>query len=355
MSSDTILGILFNAVLVGVVFMQWVAYFSNKFDDPWPLQLLVYWTMTLDIAHSAISWEYLWMYTVEHFGDTAALSASHWEYTSGPWFIVLTAVPIQIFLAWRIRKMLTGKPYHISNILFGFTVTLSVIQAIFGLYMSTSILTGAVKTTEDYKGFITITVVWEAFALATDTVIMVSSIATLLYRRTGFQHTDWLIFNLILVAVECAIPVTLFTVGHVTAVIVSPTTGIHQLFAWSQARLYSNTLFLNLNSRERLRKGNVVSTTSADPHAVNILTAMERGTMNRGTRGPEVHIDVTREEHYAMDEIHTKLSDSDVSPTPSLYLSFGLQRSLQRCQRGWSDGLVPPLSLSTRAIPYHMR
>ncbi|KAF8913543.1 hypothetical protein CPB85DRAFT_1561106 [Mucidula mucida] len=309
----TQLGVLFNSVLIGVVFMQWVTYFSSRFHDPWPLQLLVYWTMTLDIAHSAISWEYLWMYNVKKFGDIATLSVSHWEYDSGPWFIVLTASPIQIFLAWRIRKMLVGKPYHLADILFGFTVTLSVIQIIFGLYMSTSLLIG-VKSTADYTKFVTIAVVWESFALATDAVIMISSIGTLLYRRTGFQHTDWLIFNLILVAIECAIPVTLFTIGHMTAVIVSPTTGIHQLFAWSQARLYSNTLLLNLNSRDRLRKGQGASTSSADPHAVNILTAMERGT---GTR-PQVRIDVTREENYAMDEIHTKLSDSDVyGPKPT--------------------------------------
>ncbi len=67
--------------------------------------------------------------------------------------------------------MLVGKPYHLADILFGFTVTLSVIQIIFGLYMSTSLLIG-VKSTADYTKFVTIAVVWESFALATDAVIM---------------------------------------------------------------------------------------------------------------------------------------------------------------------------------------
>ncbi|KAF8913550.1 hypothetical protein CPB85DRAFT_554714 [Mucidula mucida] len=308
------LGILMNSVLIGVVFMQWIAYFSSKFDDPWPVKLLVYWVMTLDIAHSAISWEYLWQYTVIHFGDKATLIASHWEYDSGPWFIVLTASPIQMFLAWRIRKMLAGKPFQLGNVLFGFICTLSVIQVIFGLYMSTSLLIG-VKSTEDYVKFVNIAVAWESFALATDAIIMLSSIGTLLYRRTGFKQTDWIVFNLILVSIECAVPVTLFTVGHMTAVITSPTTGVHQLFAWSQARLYSNTLFVNLNARGKLRRGQGTSNTSgAFDQPVNILSGMERGAISRNNvRGPQqVHIDVNREEHYAMDPISTKLSDTEI-------------------------------------------
>ncbi|KAF9030683.1 hypothetical protein BDZ89DRAFT_1112100 [Hymenopellis radicata] len=310
----TVLGILMNSVLVGVVFMQWVTYFSNKFDDPWPVKFLVYWIMTLDIAHSAISWEYLWQYTVTNFGDKAALIASHWEYDSGPWFIILTASPIQIFLAWRIRKMLQGKPFQLANVLFGFICMLSIIQAIFGLYMSVGLLIG-VSSTADYVKYVKVAVAWESFALATDAIIMISSIGTLLYRRTGFKQTDWIVFNLILVSIECAVPVTLFTIGHMTAVIVSPVTGIHQLFAWSQARLYSNTLFVNLNARSKLRRGQGTSnnTSGAFDQPVNILSGMERGTMNRnGVRGPQVHIDVHREENYAMDPISTKLSDTEI-------------------------------------------
>lgn len=67
--------------------------------------------------------------------------------------------------------MLKGKPYRMGDVLFVCIMTLSLIQVIFGLYMSTSLLVG-VKTTEEYKKFVSIAVAWESFALATDALIM---------------------------------------------------------------------------------------------------------------------------------------------------------------------------------------
>ncbi|KAJ7159991.1 hypothetical protein C8R43DRAFT_994052 [Mycena crocata] len=296
-----VLGVLFNSLLFGVVLMQWVTYWGNNFKDNRYIKALVYWTMTLDLAHTCISWEYVWMYTVRNFGNATTLVASHWEYDSGPIFIILCAAPTQFFLAWRIRKMLAQAPYNIGNVVFGMTCLLGLIQAIFGLYMSSNLLIG-VTTTAGYLKFVQIAVAWESFAIATDMTIMLSSVATLMYRRTGFRHTNSLIMNLILVSVECAIPVTLFTIGHMTGVLASPTTGIHQLFAWSQARLYSNTLFVNLNARAKFRQTPDVSYNSGSRgNDVNLFGAVS----GHGRPPPHVRIDVTREEQYVMEPTST--------------------------------------------------
>ncbi|KAE9392495.1 hypothetical protein BT96DRAFT_1023536 [Gymnopus androsaceus JB14] len=160
-------------------------------------------------------------------------------------------------------------------------------------------------TTAEYKEFVAVAVAWESFAIAADMTVMCSLIGTLLYRRTGFRQTDWLLYNLILVAIECAVPVTLFTIGHMTGVVASPTTAMHQLFAWSQARLYSNTLFVNLNARNKLRRGpdSVGQVSGNNIREVNFLS-------NR-SMGPQVRVDVTREEHFAMDSISNKETHTD--------------------------------------------
>ncbi|KAJ7175008.1 hypothetical protein C8R43DRAFT_975701 [Mycena crocata] len=302
-----VIGVLVNTLLLGVVFMQWVTYWTNNFKDPWQIQCLVYWMITLDIAHTCISWEYLWMYTVRKFGDVNALLASHWEYDSGPIFIIFCAVPTQFFLAWRIRKLVQTASRRLGNLIFGVTVLCSLLQAFFGLYMSGSLLEG-VNSTAGYVKFVKISVAWESFAIATDMTIMLSSIATLMYKRTGFRHTNSLIMNLTVVSVECAIPVTLFTIGHMTGVIASPTTGIHQLFAWSQARLYSNTLFVNLNVRAKFRQTPDASYASGGRNNdVNTFNGVLGHS--HGRQAAQVRIDVTREEAYVMESTASKVSN----------------------------------------------
>ncbi|KAF9009777.1 hypothetical protein BDZ89DRAFT_1078405 [Hymenopellis radicata] len=220
--------------------------------------------------------------------------------------------------------MLQGKPFQLANVLF----------AIFGLYMSVGLLIGYVKVAVAWSRSLwpltPLSCTSEQFCFPTSSSswARISSIGTLLYRRTGFKQTDWIVFNLILVSIECAVPVTLFTIGHMTTVITSPTTGIHQLFTWSQG---ANTLFVNLNARSKLRRGQGTTnnTSGAFDQPVNILSGMERGTTNRnGVRGPQVHIDVHREENYDMDPISIKLSDTEIYCTISTERSYNGKQNM---------------------------
>ncbi|KAJ3871101.1 hypothetical protein F5051DRAFT_446634 [Lentinula edodes] len=266
------------------------------------------------------------MYTVSNFGNTATLYAAHWQYDSGPIFIVLTAAPTQFFLINRTRRMLALQHPYLANAIFAFTCTLGFVQVFMGLFMSGSLLAldaSGSATTEGYTKFVPIAVAWESVAIATDMTVMISLVATLLYRRTGFRRvseTDWMVYNLILVAIECAFPVTLFTIGHITGVVASPTTAIHQLFAWSQARLYSNTLFLNLNERKKLRRGHDGTGKSTFKfQELNFVTGNDRSAVrNMGGNGPQVRVDVTREEDYGMESMSNTGRDADLKPIASV-------------------------------------
>ncbi|KAJ6522693.1 hypothetical protein B0H10DRAFT_1975007 [Mycena sp. CBHHK59/15] len=316
------IGVLLNSVLLGVSSPEWVTYFGSKFKDV----AIVYWTILLDIIHTAISWEvrpealdarvphHVSLLIVPLDVQRSKLwkprhpMASHWEYDSGPILIIFCAAPIQascisivrLFLAWRIRQMLSRAPYRLDDLLFGMTVTLCLIQMIFGLYMSINLLIG-ITTTAGYVKFVKIAVAWESFAIATDMTIMISCIGTLMYKRTGFRHTDWMILNLIMVSVECAIPVTLFTVAHMAGV--------------------------NLNTRAKFRQTPDVSYASG----VNDLGIL--GGMADGRPRPQVRIDVTREEQYVMQP--TSTSESKRSNT-DFKVAHRITAALQR-SRGEFD------------------
>ncbi|GAW03373.1 hypothetical protein LENED_005095 [Lentinula edodes] len=309
------LGVLFSTFLFGILFMQWVTYFTSKFNDGWTIRGLVYWIIILDITHVAISWEYLWMYTVSNFGNTATLYAAHWQYDSGPIFIVLTAAPTQFFLINRTRRMLALQHPYLANAIFAFTCTLGFVQVFMGLFMSGSLLAldaSGSATTEGYTKFVPIAVAWESVAIATDMTVMISLVATLLYRRTGFRQTDWMVYNLILVAIECAFPVTLFTIGHIT--------GVPYNSNPPTVCLVASALILNLNERKKLRRGHDGTGNSTFKfQELNFVTGKDRsaGRNMSGSR-PQVGVDVTREEDYGMESMSNTGRDADLKPVASV-------------------------------------
>ncbi|KAJ4496561.1 hypothetical protein C8R41DRAFT_261759 [Lentinula lateritia] len=156
--------------------------------------------------------------------------------------------------------MLALQHPYLANAIFAFTCTLGFVQVFMGLFMSGSLLAldaSGSATTEGYTKFVPIAVAWESVAIATDMTVI----------RTGFRQTDWMVYNLILVAIECAFPVTLFTIGHITGV---------------------------------LRRGH-------------------DGTVrNMGGNGPQVRVDVTREEDYGMESMSNTGRDADLKPIASV-------------------------------------
>ncbi|KAJ3916254.1 hypothetical protein F5877DRAFT_69209 [Lentinula edodes] len=268
------LGVLFSTFLFGILFMQWVTYFTSKFNDGWTIRGLVYWIIILDITHVAISWEYLWMYTVSNFGNAATLYAAHWQYDSGPIFIVLTAAPTQFFLINRTRRMLALQHPYLANAIFAFTCTLGFVQVFMGLFMSGSLLAldaSGSATTEGYTKFVPIAVAWESVAIATDmTVILVISQESLLVLRQ--QSTNFLLGR------------------------------------------------KNLNERKKLRRGHDGTGNSTFKfQELNFVTGKDRSAgRNMSGSGPQVRVDVTREEDYGMESMSNTGRDADLKPVASV-------------------------------------
>ncbi|KAK0200922.1 hypothetical protein DFS33DRAFT_1386858 [Desarmillaria ectypa] len=293
------IGVILNTFLLGVVTIQMFSYYSARFNDPWRIHILLWWVYTLDVAYSIIAVEMLWVYTVSGFGDFTVLASGRWEYFVLPVFISAASVPVQFFLAYRVKKLL---PPKLSLPAFIGIALMSTCQGAIALYMTVAAFT----TVFDAAGLASFTKIgqsYTAISLCADVFITGSLTATLLSKRTGFKTTDNIVLRIILTSIETAIPVTVFGIGHLVAVNTGSTSGIAELFVIPVARLYTNTLLVTLNSRAQVR-----AQLSSNSHNTGNNVNLINSTFNHA-RGAQVRIQV--EEGIVMKDF--QLSKGDVA------------------------------------------
>jgi hypothetical protein len=242
-----LLGIIINTFIFGIIVQQAVTYYTGPRykGDSWTIKLLVPWALLLDLAHSASIIWVIWQYTIPHFGDVAFLATTPWPYPMTPIFSACASVPIQIFLAWRVKALSKSWP------LFGFLTFLAVISGI--LAWVSAIKAFQASNIHDFAALIPVVDSWLAISVACDVFITLFLFVFLRKGRTGFKRTDNIIMRLISKSIETASLNTLISILDLVTFTVLQNTNFHFVFALVAGRLYTNTLLATLNSRERLR------------------------------------------------------------------------------------------------------
>ncbi|KAJ7189183.1 hypothetical protein C8R46DRAFT_1024356 [Mycena filopes] len=339
-----ILGILINTFVFGIVFMQGITYYTGaRFKQDRPvIKLLVGWALLLDVFHSgAIIWV-IWEYCINHFGDTEFLGTTPWPYPTTPIFSSSASVPIQIFLAWRVKRL--SKSYPIFVVLCALSVASGImawISAIRALQASnikarplrlfilppsnerTPCIVGLrgldprrghlVGTLGGVRPFLDVRTT--PALLSNPTALSLLLFLYLRRSRTGFAKTDNIITRLTVQSIETASFSTLNSVsiilpcggGYDTHRDASPqimdlicftalqNTNFHFVFALMAGRMYTNTLLATLNSREKLRE---------DMSGINTITSPPL------SRGVAVHVSVEQRQEMGsgteLDEIDHK-------------------------------------------------
>ncbi|KAJ7230525.1 hypothetical protein GGX14DRAFT_411192 [Mycena pura] len=262
-----ILGIIINAFLFGIVFAQGVTYYTSWSykKDSWLIRGLVSWSLLLDLFHSCAVILVVWEYCINHFGDVAFLATTPWPFPTTPIFSSSASVPIQIFLAWRVK--LLSKSWAI----FGLLSTLSITSGILAFI-------SAIKALEDFADLIPVVDAWLALSVVCDL-----SLTTLLFfylhrSRTGFS----IITRLTIQSIETASFSACLVLDLITFTVIQ-NTNFHFVFALLSGRMYTNTLLTTLNSRSKMIE---------DMSGVNTIPSALRGT--------EVHISVEQNQAVAM-------------------------------------------------------
>ncbi|KAJ6574560.1 hypothetical protein B0H19DRAFT_605032 [Mycena capillaripes] len=266
-----ILGIIINTFILGIVFSQAVIYYtSSRYKkDSWVIKGLVSWALLLDMFHSSAVIFVIWEYCINHFGDTVFLRTTPWPYPTTPIFSSCAAVPIQIFLAWRILRL--SKSWPIFGVLSAVALASGVMAWI------SAIRAVQASNIKDFAALIPVVDTWLVLSVICDV-----SLTTLLFlylhrSRTGFPRTDNIITTLIAKSIETASFCTFISIMDLITFTILQNTNFHFVFALVAGRMYTNTLLATLNNGQKLREeGTGITTVPAALRGTAVHISVEQ-------------------------------------------------------------------------------
>lgn len=236
-----LIGFTFNAILLGVMLTQAYIYFTSfKKDKIW-IKLYVALLMVLDLFNTAAIAVFIYQALIVNFGNFQNLNFISPIIITEPAITGFIVSAVQGFYAWRIYVLTKSYTFPILIILNGIT----------GLVAS---LVTAARLGKDplfsdiVKDKPSITV-WLVSEVLGDILITIVLVTYLTKHRTGFKRSDMLIDKIIRITIQTGMLTATFATVDLITFLADPT-GLHLLFNFALAKLYSNTLMSTLNSRE---------------------------------------------------------------------------------------------------------
>ncbi|KII90194.1 hypothetical protein PLICRDRAFT_53303 [Plicaturopsis crispa FD-325 SS-3] len=236
-----------NAFLYGLCVLQFSTFYTSGLKNRPIMKILVGWVLLLDTYHTMSAVYLLWDYVVTNFNNPDILTKSPWPFPSTPIVTAGASIPIQHYLAWRIKQ------FSGSWLIFGIISFLSIVQGAFAVVSAVL----ALKTTSitDFDKIIPFVDTWLTLTIACDMSITALLAYHLRKSRTGFRRTDNVITGVIRSSVETAAFAFFFCVMDFICftILELQDTNFHLIFALPMGRIYTNTLLTTLNSRAHLR------------------------------------------------------------------------------------------------------
>ncbi|SJK98154.1 uncharacterized protein ARMOST_01415 [Armillaria ostoyae] len=266
-SGPLIVGYLLHWGLFGTLSVQLYLYYLAFPKDRQFIKCLVYGIYIVEFVQTAlVAHDALAMFGFG-FGDLEALTRIHFNWLIVPIMTTIPACVGQGFYSYRIFVLSRSRtvPALVSCV----SLTSSVAAIITGVY---SFQAGNITKLNNRKTSIVVGIWYGSTALC-DIVIAICMTYYLTRHNTGFRQTQILVTKIIRLTIET---------GSVTAVVALLTLILffafpHELFYRTAAiimpKLYTNTVYMVLNSRIRIMGGRDTYTSSTD---MEITTTMMR-------------------------------------------------------------------------------
>ncbi|KAF9546747.1 hypothetical protein CPC08DRAFT_675445 [Agrocybe pediades] len=265
-----LIGFTFNAILLGVMLTQvYIYYTSFKKDSKW-IKLYVAILLVLDLANTVTEAIAIYQEVIVNFDNLESLNFVRPVLMSQSAVTACIASAVQFFYAWRIYNLTKSNTFPVLIILNG--IVGFVASLVTSVEIGESLLfSGLAKD----KPSIT---VWLASEVVGDILITIVLVTYLTTHRTGFKKSDMLIDKIIRITIQTGILTATFATVNLVVYLADPT-GLHLLFNFVLAKLYSNTLMSTLNSRgiwmsdgpgASLKSSNTVSSRTQDDVPMNI-------------------------------------------------------------------------------------
>ncbi|KAJ6632120.1 hypothetical protein B0H10DRAFT_5194 [Mycena sp. CBHHK59/15] len=274
----TLVGILLNTFLLGIVTSQFATYSGSKYKDPVWVRAGVAVLFVINMTQGAAVLYMGWFYCVANFTNPSVVAISLWPYPFTALTTAVLALINQLFQCYRIYK------FTASKILVGVIVAAALATCGMGL-------AAAVQSwifSELAKLLALQPVVEGNLALQTTVDVVISIILSFSFSRskTDFKRTNQVLNVLIRGAVQSGVFTSIFALGTLLSFRYSPGTYMIAIFALPIGRIYTHTLLDHLVAREQLRNilsnsANLVNVSNRS-HSTSENIALKNQSMHKG-------------------------------------------------------------------------
>ncbi|KAJ7460238.1 hypothetical protein FB451DRAFT_1500599 [Mycena latifolia] len=252
----TLMGVMINTYLTGVIMSQFFTYLNSRFNDPLWLKSMVAFLFIINITQAAAVQHFLIghrFYCVTSFTNPSVIAIGIWSYPFTAFVTAVLAVINQTYQAWHIYVFTQNKN------LVGFLVVAALATWGMGIAAGIQALSKLAK-------LIALQPVVEANLALQCAIDVIIAILTVIFSRSknSFGRTDEVLNRLIHTAIQSGFFTAVFALGSLLSFRFSPGTFMIGLFSISIGRIYTHTMMDYLITREQLRnllanEGNLIS------------------------------------------------------------------------------------------------
>ncbi|KAF8900289.1 hypothetical protein CPB84DRAFT_1779298 [Gymnopilus junonius] len=227
-----LLGVVVNAILYGLFCLQVCLtqvrsfYYQTYGKDPKWIRFFVLYLFFLETANTVFDIGLIFEPLVLNYGLPSSL-------------LVLISMPVQLFIAWRIR-IISGSLLMSSVIVF-----FGVSAFIGGI--AVTVCVSFIREWANFRQFEGAVITWLAASAIADLLITVSLSWSLYTRKTGVKATDDKIARIIRLTVQTGLITAIFATADVVIFLTVKSSN----FFWDLplSKLYTNSLLSSLNAR----------------------------------------------------------------------------------------------------------
>ncbi|KAH9940619.1 hypothetical protein B0H21DRAFT_824746 [Amylocystis lapponica] len=294
--ASTPMALLAGPQIIGM-FFNWGLQTVLSVQDSIPLKVLVYGTLCFEWVQTGLMTADAFDIYVYGYGDITAMLSYHSTWFSVPIMSGFIAAIVQIFFAWRIYMISR------SRIMMGVIVLCAIgqfaIATVDGVLLFKS-MAGSAGSKTHLTPIISASLATSAFV---DVLIAIVMTRLLFKARTGIAHSDDVVNRLIQLVIETGTLTATVDIIYMVLLIASPSdTLLYQCPSFFLAKLYANTLLVNLNNRAFMRRGQtVIDSSAANGSGFGSRSYIGFQLDKNADRVREdactVHVDVLRESH----------------------------------------------------------
>ncbi|KAH8818931.1 hypothetical protein DL96DRAFT_1820293 [Flagelloscypha sp. PMI_526] len=236
------LGCSINLYLYGLVFNQYLAYKTTKFDDRIWLRVLVAILFVIDTSETAVSFYAVWYFMVENYTNPSVLNYIVWMLPFCCATTAISALGVQSFLINRLYRL--TRRFWLYIVLIMAAVVASVCGTI------ACIQCGIIFDATKLGPVIPLATVWMVTLASVDIIITVTLSRALWRRRTGLPGTNTIIHRCIRASIQSGLFSSVFALANIAGFFFWNNTYVYLIFGWPSGRIYSNSLLHTLVARK---------------------------------------------------------------------------------------------------------